>query len=149
MHQYVYFSISSDVMSFEEIAAKISIEADERRVLGVERHKLNPSHPITHSWIMNSIEKNAPVDEQIESIVKRLRRHTQSLAELSRHEGVKVTMQVVRYLDNTWGQEEELVVIDGLEKLPGQHQLLGWHLDAKTIEFLHVIKAELDVDEYN
>ncbi len=149
MHQYVYFSISSDVMSFEEIAAKISIKADEHRVVGKERHKLNPSHPITHSWIMNSIERNAPVDEQIGSIVKRLRRHTQSLAELSRHKGVKATMQIVRYFDNTWGQEEKLVKIDGLEKLPGQHQLLGWRLDAETIEFLHDINAELDVDEYN
>jgi hypothetical protein len=59
---------------------------------------------------------------------------------------------VVRYL-GAWlaedeGEEEEITEIDGLEKLPGQHQLLGWHLSRPTMEFLLDIGAELDVDEY-
>lgn len=32
--------------------------------------------------------------------------------------------------------------------LPGQHQLLSWHVDIRIMEFLRNTRAELDVDEY-
>ena len=48
------------------------------------------------------------------------------------------------------GEEEEIPPIDedGLEKLSGQHQLLGWRLDSDTMAFLVAVGAFLDVDEY-
>jgi hypothetical protein len=30
----------------------------------------------------------------------------------------------------------------------GQSRLLGWHLDARALEFLRLTHADLDVDEY-
>ena len=35
-----------------------------------------------------------------------------------------------------------------MEKLPRQHQLLGWHLGPEVLDFLAATGAELDVDEY-
>ncbi|MFG3700121.1 hypothetical protein ACGF5C_19695 [Micromonospora sp. NPDC047620] len=47
------------------------------------------------------------------------------------------------------GEEEDLSSpVEGWQKLPGQHQLLGWHLDGRALEFLRLTGAELDVDEY-
>ena len=37
---------------------------------------------------------------------------------------------------------------DGAVKLGGQHQLLGWRLERPVLDFLHLMGAELDVDEY-
>ncbi|WP_231948641.1 hypothetical protein [Jiangella alkaliphila] len=59
------------------------------------------------------------------------------------------TLQVVRIFDHPDGEEEAVPPsVDGLTKLAGQHQLLGWHLDARTLDFLRTTRAELDVDEY-
>jgi hypothetical protein len=47
------------------------------------------------------------------------------------------------------GEEEELTITaGGLEKLPGQHQLLGWVLDAGALRFLVDVRAELAFDEH-
>jgi hypothetical protein len=32
--------------------------------------------------------------------------------------------------------------------MTGQHQLLGWHLDRETLQFILGIGAAIDVDEY-
>ena len=65
---------------------------------------------------------------------------------------------MVRYFDDDEGEEEVLTpsrtegvaipIWSGRVKLPGQHQLLGWHLDRKTMEFLVEVGAEVDADEY-
>ena len=61
-------------------------------------------------------------------------------------------LQVVRYLDDDQGEDEKLTEVtkDGrqLVKLSGQHQLLGWHLDRRALDFLQRTHAEVDVDEY-
>jgi Domain of unknown function (DUF4279) len=62
-------------------------------------------------------------------------------------------LQVVRHFDDEEGEDEETRTIempDGgqLETLPGQHQLLGWHLNPRVIDFLSTTHASLDFDEY-
>jgi sirohydrochlorin ferrochelatase len=37
---------------------------------------------------------------------------------------------------------------DGLVKLSGQHQLLGWHVSGDVLDFVREVHAEIDVDEY-
>ena len=46
--------------------------------------------------------------------------------------------------------ERQIQMPDGsiLERMSGQHQLPGWHLDSATMTFLPEVGAELDVDEY-
>ena len=45
---------------------------------------------------------------------------------------------------------EAVVTEDGklLERLPGQHQLLGWHLTHEQLGFLASIRCSIDADEY-
>jgi hypothetical protein len=58
-------------------------------------------------------------------------------------------MQVVRVFEHPDGEAEDFgSPVEGMVKLSGQHQLLGWHLVTRTLEFLQLTRAELDVDEY-
>jgi hypothetical protein len=53
------------------------------------------------------------------------------------------------YFDDEEGEEEEHSASDArFQKLPGQHQLLGWRLGQDILTFLTSVRAELDVDEY-
>ncbi|MEV4384681.1 hypothetical protein AB0J68_02965 [Micromonospora sp. NPDC049580] len=61
----------------------------------------------------------------------------------------QIGLQVVRVFEHPDGEEDDLSgPVDGLEKLAGQHQLFGWHVDGRVLEFLRLTRAELDVDEY-
>ena len=67
---------------------------------------------------------------------------------------VVARLSVVRYLDDEDGQPERIDTVemeDGtkLVKLGGQHQLLGWYLDAADLELLVSLNCSLDVDEYS
>jgi hypothetical protein len=66
---------------------------------------------------------------------------------------VWAVLQVVRYLNDDEDEEEHhdpVVTDDGriLERLAGQHHLLGWHLASEDLAFPGSIPAALDVDEY-
>ena len=56
--------------------------------------------------------------------------------------------QVVRYFEDPNGEEEVIRRVGNLESLTGQHQLLGWHLDKRLMDFLIRTGTELDADEY-
>lgn len=61
----------------------------------------------------------------------------------------RATLQIVRYFEDEDGEDEDLrETVPGLERLSGQHQLLGWHMEPKIIAFLADVGAEIDVDEY-
>ena len=58
-------------------------------------------------------------------------------------------LQLVRYFDDHEGEEEELSPPHApLEKLAGQHQLLRWHVERDSLQFLARVGAEIDADEY-
>jgi hypothetical protein len=65
-------------------------------------------------------------------------------------EGGGSCLQLVRFFNDDEGEDEEEVSPPDapLQKLAGQHQLLGWHLDADSLNFLSRIGAETDADEY-
>jgi hypothetical protein len=59
----------------------------------------------------------------------------------------------VRNFDDESGEEEVLdpFVTPGggiAEKVPGQHQLLGWILSAEQVAVLASMRATIDSDEY-
>jgi hypothetical protein len=151
--QYAYFAVGSARMPAAEIAARIGIDPDETVVRG-SRHA-HPARPARHVWRVVCRTPGRTVEEQIARIVERLFEHAGKIgtlaAEIDRAEGAAcaATLQVVRVFESPEGEEEDPAgPVDGLEKLPGQHPLLGWHLDARTLEFLRRARAELDVDEY-
>ncbi|MGN9889902.1 DUF4279 domain-containing protein [Micromonospora sp. L31] len=151
--QYAYFALSSNRVSSAEITARLGIEPDEIVVRGSRR--ANPVRPASHRWKITCRKPGLTVDEQINRIVDRLFGHAERIGELAveldNSDGAPGAsmLQVVRVFEHPDGEEEDLTSpVEGLQKLPGQHQLLGWHIDARVLEFLRLTRAELDVDEY-
>ncbi|PZF86781.1 DUF4279 domain-containing protein [Micromonospora deserti] len=151
--QYAYFALSSDRVSAAEITARLGIEPDEIVVRG--SRLASPARPASHRWKITCREPGLMVDEPINRIVDRLFGHAERIGELAAEldnidggPGASV-LQVVRVFEHPDGEEEDLTgPVEGLEKVAGQHQLLGWHVDARVLEFLRLTRAELDVDEY-
>lgn len=153
--QYVYFALKSTRVPAAEISARLGIEADEGQVRGSRLAR--PPRPVAHVWRIVCRKPGLTVDEQIAQVVDRLFDHAERIGALaleldrSDEEWPASTLQVVRIFEHPDGEEEEEDLtspVDGPEKLAGQHQLLGWHLDGRVLEFLRLTHAELDVDEY-
>ncbi|MCP9948405.1 DUF4279 domain-containing protein [Actinomadura madurae] len=151
--QYVYFALKSTRVPATEISARLGIEADESKVRGSRLAR--PPRPVAHTWRIVCRRPGLTVDEQIAQVVDRLFEHAERIGALALEldgagEGwPAATLQVVRMFEHPDGEEEDRPApVGGLEKLPGQHQLLGWHLDGRVLEFLRLTRAELDIDEY-
>ncbi|MDG4791801.1 DUF4279 domain-containing protein [Micromonospora sp. WMMD1102] len=153
VHQYVYFALASRQVPAADITARLGIEPDEVKIRGSRR--IQPPIPASHTWRIVCRKPGLTVHEQINQILDRLHAHADRIgdlaAELDQIEGSpgSSVLQVVRVLEHPDGEDEDLTSpVEGLEKLPGQHQLLGWHLDARALDFLRRTHAELDIDEY-
>ncbi|MEV5711705.1 DUF4279 domain-containing protein [Actinoallomurus sp. NPDC052274] len=136
-------------MPATEITARLGIEPDEVTVRGSRLAR--PPRPVAHEWRVVCRKPGLTVDEQMARIIDRLFGHAERIGalavELDRVDGDSGTgrLQVVRIFEHPEGATSP---VDGLEKHSEQHRLLGWHLDARTLEFLRLTRAELDVDEY-
>jgi hypothetical protein len=86
-------------------------------------------------------------------VVNRLRPVADRVRALMATAVVAAVLQIVRHFNADDGEPERLdpLVTDSglvLHRLPRQHQLLGWHLNAEELAFLASIPAAVDVDEY-
>lgn len=153
IRQYVYLALTSSKLSAGQIGRRIGLEPDEVGVLGSRR--ADPPRPPRHTWKLVCRESGLRVDEQIGQVLDRVRPQRNKIAEVARelrrddpnHGGARFF--VVRNFDHEDGEEELLSPPDAeLQKLPGQHQLLGFDLDAELMAFLVDAEADLDVDEY-
>lgn len=151
--QYVYFALRSERTAAPHITGRLGIEPDEIQVRG--SRCVVPVRPRYHAWKIVCRDRGLRIDEQIDRIVARLAPHADQIAALVAEiegpaERSTASLQLVRYLDDDGGEEEENLSPQdgGLVKIPGQHQLLGWHLDRRTLAFLSRIGADLDADEY-
>jgi hypothetical protein len=150
IRQYVYFSVFSETATADEIANYLDLPPDRARVRG--SRSAEPPRPPHHSWQLVCDAPGLAIDEQVANVLDRLRKIEGRLVtigpSLLGEEG-GCYLQLVRYFNDDEGEEEELSPPDApLQKLAGQHQLLGWHLDAGSLKFLARVGAELDADEY-
>jgi hypothetical protein len=149
--QYAYFVVRSEEIAGEVIAERIGLPGDRIRVRGSRVSQ--PPRPAFHTWEVVCDAPGLRVDAQIQQVFSRVGPYQSAIRKIVANDRCGATLQVVRYLgawlaDNE-GEEEELTVEENdLDKLPGQHQLLGWHLDADVLAFLVDVGAQLDVDEY-
>jgi len=150
IRQYVYFSIGSETMTADEMTNRLGLQPDRATVRGSKRTEPTVI-PIQHGWSIYAAEQNAAVGDQIAQVIARLRPHQDSIralvADLGSSGGAE--LQIVRRFNDPEGEEEHPETFGELQKLPGQHQLLGWHLDRDTVGFLLAVGASLDVDEYD
>jgi uncharacterized protein DUF4279 len=159
IRQYATFEIFSGALTHSDITGRLGVEPDAFRVQG--SRIAEPPAPRHHSWGIASKAPGLAVDEHLRVIVDRLSPHSGAIGALVEEiettelgvPGVGSVLAVVRHLDDDDGEEEQLSVIerpDGsrLEKLSGQHQLLGWRFTPDIIEFLIATRSILDIDEY-
>lgn len=149
--QYAYFGILSDNYSPEDISRLVGMAADDSQVKGSRR--ADPPVPVCHQWKIVVTERNRGIDEQLSEIVARLAPAVTRISRLVGEEECTATLQIVRQYGDQDGEDEgwdPVVTEQGqlMEKLPRQHQLLGWHLGPEVLDFLAATGAELDVDEY-
>jgi hypothetical protein len=159
LRQYAYFGIYSDTVTASDITARLGVEPDAVRVLG--SRSADPALPRHHSWRVVSERPDLTVADHLDNIVNRLSPYAGAIGDLVEEIvlaspgtiGVGSVLEVVRHFDDDEGEEEQVLVVDQpdggqLERLPGQHHLLGWRLTPRVIDFLRITHAVLDIDEY-
>ncbi|MFE4467212.1 DUF4279 domain-containing protein [Leifsonia sp. NPDC056824] len=151
IRQYVYFRLFSEVVTADAITAALGLDPDVVTVRGSKR--IDPPVPVAHSWQLHCDRPGITVGAQVERVVRRLQPVEDRVRRLVATKDVDAVLQIVRDFDAEDGEPEILDSVvsptgDVLTRLAGQHQLLGWHLDARTLAFLTNIGAEIDCDEY-
>jgi Domain of unknown function (DUF4279) len=158
IRQYAYFAIYSDRLTPSDITGSLGVEPDAFRVRGSKTTE--PPVPRHHSWRIDSTLPGLTVEAHLQAIVDRLNPYAEAIGSLVGEiesaeslSGVGGILGVVRHFDDDEGEDEDLSVAGQpgdprLEKLPGQHQLLGWRLGASVISFLMATRSALDIDEY-
>jgi hypothetical protein len=153
VRQYVYFALHSSTLPAAEMATRLGLEPDEVSVRG--SRTTTPPRPVTHVWKIVCRDRGLTVDEQIDRVMARLRPYRERIAALVQaitadgFEYDGAVLEVVRHFDDADGEEERLDPPEAaLQRLAGQHQLLGWSLDREVLEFLLATGAHFDVDEY-
>ncbi len=145
--QYVYFAISSEVLTAETITARLGLAPDKTQTLG--SRSVDPPRPRRHKWEIGSYQRGLDITAHIAILLVRLEPVRDEIRTLVREGDVQAWLQLVRNFDAADGEEEIIdETPDGLVKLSGQHQLLGWHVHRDTLTFLHDVGAEIDADEY-
>lgn len=142
LHQYTYFALFSRHTSADEMTSQLGIAPDEVSIRGSRFIEPRPI-PVSHRWKIACRDPKLRVDEQITSILDRLRPHTDRIAELARQlagNGGGAMLQVVRYFNDT--DQDQPSAADA-------PNLFGWHVDRNILGFLIATGAALDVDEYD
>lgn len=146
--QRCYFAVWSEQMTAEEVTARLGMDPDHVMVRG--SRMADPARPALHSWSVDCDEPGLCVDEQIQRVVARLEPLADAIGalveELIAGESGFAVLQVARFFDYPDGEEDTGDY--GVEGASGRHQLLGWHLDRRALDFLDRTHAELDIDEY-
>ncbi len=150
MNQYVYFSLHSETVSAEEITAHLGLGPDE--VMSRGSRRADPVRPVAHAWKVVCRTPGLDLEGLIIPLLDRVAPVASRVRELVDTGTVFATLQIVRYFNDENGHAEESVTFDedghSWEKMPGQHQMLGWALEPETLELLVSMKATIDVDEY-
>jgi Domain of unknown function (DUF4279) len=144
--QYVYFGISSEVLTAEIIAGRIGLASDKTQTRG--SRLVDPPRPVLHKWELGSYEPGLDISAHVAAVLARLEPARDEIRALVREGEVQAWLQLVRNFSAADGEEVIDETPEGLVKLSGQHQLLGWHLHRDTLAFLHDVGAEIDADEY-
>jgi hypothetical protein len=95
------------------------------------------------------------VDDLVTELVDFFEPLADRLQMLLANEGLSIGISVMRSFDDSLGVEEDFSMLTGpsdlpehLVKLPGQHQLLGLHLNVDLMRRLVALNCLVDVDEY-
>lgn len=151
MSQYVQLSLRSEDTTAAEISSQLGLEPDEVMVRG--SRSADPPRPASHAWKISCRTRGLRVDDQITQVLDRIKPVAARVRALVDGGNIVAELQIVRYFNDEDGEAEDLadpIEEDGhvFEKIPGQHQMLGWALDREQLELLVAMGADIDADEY-
>lgn len=145
--QYTCFVISCAGISAKLIDERLEIVGAELEEAGSRGSE--PKRPSMSSWSLYCRTRGADIGDQVDELLSLLEPSRDAIKRLVLEDEAETVLQLVRYFNDGDGEQEILdVTEEGLEKLPGQHQLLGWGFSHGVIEFLHDVHAVVDADEY-
>ncbi|MDK9583695.1 DUF4279 domain-containing protein [Lelliottia wanjuensis] len=123
-----YFSIYGDCFDTDYVTQEMSLQPTEARVKGnIPNGKTRPS--IETSWKLSTgDEESNDVNIQLDKIIKLLNGKESQLQCIKNKYEVSLTFTLVIKIEN--GEKP------------------GMHFNAKKIEFIHKIGAEIDIDLY-
>lgn len=142
--QYVYLGVSSEALDPDTITQRIGISPDHVAVRAST--SVEPPRPVAHQWRLDASPRGT-VDDRIADLLDRIDPCADRLAEMTATRQVTAVIEVVRYFGHPDGDEEGHEV-SSLQKLAGQHQLLGFALGTTTLDRLVRLGLSLDFDEY-
>lgn len=148
IRQHGSFTIFSEDVLPDRITQALGINPDYVRVRG--EVSAEPPRPRAHMWELRVDAASLDVNQILDRLIARIEPRKDALvAFLAENPGSTAGIQVVRHFGDADGEAEVVETTpEGYTKLAGQHQLLGWHLDAATISFLAEASIELGFDEY-
>lgn len=151
VRQHAYFLVRSDVLAPVEVTARLGLEPDRVKSRGSGATG-PPPRPRAHVWILESGRPDtAPLDDHLDALLTRLEPYVERIGALFVAGHTTGVIQIVRYFEV--GAEDDDVIepgrrVEGLERLRGQHRLLGFHLDYRLLRFAGQAQIAIDVDEY-
>ena len=137
--------MGSGELSPDEITALLLVEPD--RVGWRGSRSKEPCIPAANLWSVQSRMKGC-VDEMIRDLVDRFEPLRFALDQILAANDSWIVISIGRHFDPDDGEAEDLDVNDDFEKVPGQHQLLGFHLDVDLLARLTKMGCPVDFDEY-
>jgi Domain of unknown function (DUF4279) len=151
VRQYACFRISSPSVSPHEITSRLLLEPDEVKPKGSRIAGPSPV-PRVHLWkMMSGCADTSPLDEQFAALVARLEPREREIQRFLSSSDAQGWILAVRRFEA--GAEDDAIVepgrlLGGLERLRGQHPLLGFALDGRIVELAARMHVGFDFDEY-
>jgi hypothetical protein len=151
VRQHAYLLIRSDVLAPVEVTARLGLEPDQVKPRGSQAVG-PPPRPQVHIWIVRSGRpETATVEAHLDRLLARLEPHVDRIGALLAEDHTSGVIEIVRYFE-VGKEDDEVLAIgqgsDSLERLRGQHSLLGFHLDQRLIRFVNHTQITIDIDEY-
>jgi Domain of unknown function (DUF4279) len=148
IHQYAHLDIGSDVYDPDQITLRLGPEPTSVSWRGCRSNE--PMIPKSNVWRFRASAIDR-IDDLLTELIGALESVSGRLASLTAGDASWVGVSIMRSFDDRQGVEEELTPAGapiGLVKLPGQHQLLGFHLDVALLARFVSLGCSLDFDEY-
>ncbi len=152
VRQYAYFGMSSLLADPDSMTHAVGLIPDETKRLGSTRDWPQPM-PRAHLWKLHSgVADCRPLDEHFAALLAKVKPQVPRIREFLASSDVHARFEVVRSF--TPGPEDQQVLADntveipGMERMSGQHRLLGFVVDESMARLAVELGVYIDFDEY-
>jgi len=151
VRQHAALLLRSSVLDPDEITQQLALVPDEVKAMG-SRHPGPPARPAAHIWCLRSgLADDHRLDDHFEALLAKLVGSAERVRTLIGGAEVRGEFVIGRYFEP--GPEEERITQPGrqigdLERLRGQHPLLGFVITPGLVAYAALARLGFDFDEY-